>query len=83
MSAASAEVVRPATTSNGKANLFITNPFLSPAGGLISQPLQTCGTPCAPRMRGDERHEFFNFATEQPSLKQQQMLPFYAFVGKL
>jgi hypothetical protein len=34
-------------------------------------------------MRGYERHEFFNFATEQPSLKRQQMLPFYAFVGKL
>jgi hypothetical protein len=34
-------------------------------------------------MRGYERHEFFNFATEQPSLKQRQMLPFYAFVGKL
>jgi hypothetical protein len=34
-------------------------------------------------MRGYERHEFFNVATEQPSLKRQQMLPFYAFVGKL
>jgi hypothetical protein len=50
---------------------------------LISQPLQTYGTPCAPRMRGEERHEFFNFPSEQPSLKREQMLPFYAFVGKL
>jgi hypothetical protein len=28
-------------------------------------------------------HEFFNFVTEQPSLKLQQMLSFYAFVGQL
>jgi hypothetical protein len=34
-------------------------------------------------MRGYERHEFFNFPSEQPSLKREQMLPFYAFVGKL
>jgi len=34
-------------------------------------------------MRGYQLHEFFNFATEQPSLKRRQMLPFYAFVGKL
>jgi hypothetical protein len=34
-------------------------------------------------MRGYERHEFFNFPRQQPSLKPEQMLPFYAFVGKL
>jgi len=34
-------------------------------------------------MRSYERHEFFNVATEQPSLKRRQMLSFYAFVGKL
>jgi uncharacterized protein (DUF427 family) len=34
-------------------------------------------------MRGYELHEFFNFDTQQPSLKRRQMLPFYAFVGKL
>jgi hypothetical protein len=28
-------------------------------------------------------HEFFNFVSKQPRLKRQQMLPFYAFAGKL
>jgi hypothetical protein len=28
-------------------------------------------------------HEFFNLATQEPSLKHQQMLTFYAFAGKL
>jgi hypothetical protein len=83
MSAASAEVVRPATTSNGKANLFITNPFSIPCRQFEQPTAPNPAHPAHPAMRGYERHEFFNFATEQPSLKRQQMLPFYAFVGKL
>jgi hypothetical protein len=47
------------------------------AANVAAQPLRT------PAMRGYELHEFFNFATQQPSLNRQQMLPFYAFVGKL
>jgi hypothetical protein len=30
-----------------------------------------------------KRLEFFNFATAQPRLNREQVLPFYAFVGKL
>jgi hypothetical protein len=39
--------------------------------------------PHSPDMRGFELNEFLNFASEQPRLKRRQMLPFYAFVGKL
>jgi hypothetical protein len=28
-------------------------------------------------------HEFFNFGSKEPRLKRWQMLPFYAFAGKL
>jgi hypothetical protein len=34
-------------------------------------------------VRGLNLHEFFNFVTQQPRLKLQQMLTFYAFAGQL
>jgi hypothetical protein len=34
-------------------------------------------------VRGYELAKYFSFATAQPSLNPRQMMPFYAFVGKL
>src|SRR5215472_15778726 len=43
--------------------------------------LRECRT--APICVALKLHEFLNFASDQPRLKRRQMLPFYAFVGKL
>src|SRR5690242_6530597 len=86
MSAASAEVVRPATMSNGKATLFITSPFIPVSRWACDGPrLQSilARTRTAPICAALKLHGLFNFAIEQPRLKRRQVLPFYAFVGKL
>jgi hypothetical protein len=87
MSAAIAELAKPATKAKDKATLFITCPFYCPC--LYSGDPNVSGryeaNPCSAtrptNLRSVNLREFFNFVNEQPSLKQRQMLTFYAFSG--
>src|SRR6516165_10596584 len=87
ISATSAEVLRPATISNRKATRFITSPFFIPCRQTGGFDASTCKLSYddlrSPDVRLWNFVNFSMFATEQPRLNREQMLPFYAFVGKL
>jgi hypothetical protein len=87
ISAASAEVVRPATISKGKATRFITSPFVIPCrqtGGFDASTCKPnpCDNPHNPTCAVLKVPKFFNFVTKPPRSNRGQMPPFYAFVGK-
>jgi hypothetical protein len=87
ISAAIAEVAaNPAARTNDKATLFINGPFCYPSSVPKTFFLQpgTNSIPTTPRRIPPLKlREFFIFAAKQPRLKLHQMLPFYAFAGKL
>src|SRR5215472_4744976 len=86
MSAASAEEVRPATISNGKATLFITIPFLSPSTDRAFDapppanpiPAKTRG----PDLRGFESSQVFQFCYETAKIKSRANAAFLCFRWK-
>src|SRR5437764_12534192 len=85
MSAASAEVVRPATISNGKATLFITSPFIPVSRWACEGPsLQSnsCENPHSPDMRGLETSRTFQFCTRTAKIKTSASAAFLCFRWK-
>src|SRR5437764_8706481 len=85
MSAASAEVVRPATISNGKATLFITSPFIPVSSWAFEGPsLQSnsCENPHSPDMRGLENFTNFSILHRTAKIKTTANAAFLCFRWK-
>src|SRR6516225_7668339 len=86
ISAANAEVVRPATISNGKATRFITSPFVIPVemAALAPPPANPISAMirATPNLRGFESSQVFQFCYETAKIKSRANAAFLCFRWK-